>query len=96
MPPPEAVVSLWVESLQSAYSLARGERLNDLRGTKGRFLDARGLHPFSAIWGRVEAAQALCPDLNAEGLATSPHALWKAGREDADAEFRAEILEAAA
>lgn len=88
----DAICALWIEGLEAAYMLARGERLNELRGTKQRFLDARGIHPFSEAWGLVEAAQHLCPDLGADGVATSPHALWRAARADADDEFREEIV----
>ena len=88
----DAVTTLWVESLQSSYSLAYGERMNDLHGVYVRRYDDQGLHPFSTAWGAVKACEALCPELNVEGVATSAHALRKAAHADADRAFREEIV----
>lgn len=59
-----AVTDLWMTALQSAWGLARGERLNELdpEGRVRRF-DERGLHPYSHVVGQVHACQELVPVL---------------------------------
>jgi hypothetical protein len=40
------ITDLWIESLQAAYGLARGERLNELNGRYVKSRDDRGLPLF--------------------------------------------------
>jgi hypothetical protein len=89
------ITDLWIESLQAAYSLARGERLNELNGRYTKSRDERGLHGYSYVWGQVRALEGLEPVLANEDVTTDPIALRKAAHADAEAEFRAEILAAA-
>jgi hypothetical protein len=56
-------VAAWQEALSHAWSLARGERLQRLRGDRIRSFDDRGLHPFSLEVGRIQALQELVPEL---------------------------------
>jgi hypothetical protein len=86
------VIDLWIESLQAAYSLAKGERRNELAGRYVKSRDDTGLHPYSFVWGQVRALEGLEPVLANEDVTTSPGALRRAAAADAEAEFRAEIL----
>jgi hypothetical protein len=90
------VTELWVESLQAAYGLAKGERRNELAGNYVKSRDARGLHPYSYAFGQVKALEGLDSVLQDEMVSADPIALRKAAHADADAEFRAEILAEAA
>lgn len=56
-------VAAWQEALSHAWSLARGERLQRLRGDRIRTFDDRGLHPFSLEVGRIQALQEIVPEL---------------------------------
>lgn len=86
------VVDAWVESLQSAYGLAKGERRNELAGRYVKSRDGRGLHPYSYVWGAIRALEGLEPDLANEDVTTDAVTMRKLAHADADAEFRAEIL----
>lgn len=90
----DPLTQAWVEALQRAYTLARAERLNEMRGKYVRRFDAMGIHPESEAWGHIHLAENLDETLAAVGCA--PEALRQAAREDAEAEFRAEIVQAAA
>jgi predicted metal-dependent hydrolase len=86
------VTDAWIEMLQAAYGLAKGERRNELAGRYVKSRDDRGLVPYSYIWGAIRALEGLEPVLANEDVTTDPIALRKAAHADADAEFRAEIL----
>jgi hypothetical protein len=58
----------WEEALQSAYSIARGERLAWLKGRRPRSFDGRGLHPFSLEVGRIHACESIEPALREAGF----------------------------
>ena len=88
----EDICALWIESLQAAYSLARGERRNQLAGRYMKSRDERGLHPYSFVWGQIRTLEGLEPVLASEDLAIDPVTLKKVAYQDAEAEFRAEIL----
>lgn len=73
------------EKLMEAYRLARGERLAELHGRRPRLLDDRGIHPYSYVWGHVDA-------LGGSHTGISPEALRRDAREDAEAAFRREVI----
>lgn len=81
--PEDAVVALWLGSLSYAYGFSKGERANEIVGRHVKRFDARGLHPESVAWGAIQAAESLMPELAAECVATTPHALREAARMDA-------------
>ncbi len=84
--------ALRATALTQARSLARAERLHELRGGhRPRTFDDRGLHPYSVEWGRVWALQELVGELAADAP-TDPVALRRAAREDAIQAFKAELL----
>jgi hypothetical protein len=56
-------VQEWERSLQSAWALAKGQRLAELRGRRSRTFDERGLHPLSLEVGRIYALQEIEPVL---------------------------------
>lgn len=57
------VIEEWCQAVSRYHSLARGERLGELRGRRVRLLDDRGLHPLSLEIGRIMTCQALLPEL---------------------------------
>ena len=81
--------SAWVEALQAAYSIARGERLATLKGKRPRAFDVRGLHPFSEEVGRVFACESLAPELRFAGF--DHHLLRATAEQDAMELFLADI-----
>jgi hypothetical protein len=86
------IESEWCAALQAAYSLARGERLNVLQNRHVKRFDARGLHPYSEVWGRIRALEALLPTLML--AEADPIALRRAAESDAAEQFASELLEA--
>lgn len=93
----DAVVALWVESLQECWHLARGERAGELRGAHSKLLDARGMHPYSEAWGRVKAAERLLPDLAVVRVGTGPApcepvTLRRLAAQQAQEDFAAEVI----
>ena len=63
-PLPNQSVDRWQSALQDAYMLAHGERLAEIRGDRrAKWLDGRGLHPFSALWGEIVALESVEPVL---------------------------------
>lgn len=73
------------EKLMEAYRLALGERLGELRGHRPRLLDGRGIHPYSYVWGHVDA-------LGGSHTGISPEALRRDARAAAEETFRAEVI----
>ena len=60
----EAIFALWQEAMSNAYTLAKGARTAELRGDRRvKGFDQRGLHLYSAEWGRVFACEELFPQL---------------------------------
>lgn len=95
----DLIAEEWCASLQSAWSLARGERLAELEGKYLKRFDGRGLHPYSQLWGQVFACETLLPAL-AELRDTGDHrceaySLREAARREADAIYAARIIEEA-
>jgi hypothetical protein len=88
-----ALCGLWVEGLQSAYGLARGERSNELEGKYVPRFDGRGLHPYSHVVGQVQTCEVLLSELSFAQF--DPVTLRRLAREDADELFRQGILEEA-
>lgn len=84
------IVQRWCEAVTAAYELARGERLNELRGSHTRLLDGRGMHPFSEAIGAAHQCQALLPLLHACEL--DPWKLKRQAQDDAYELFREEVI----
>lgn len=75
-----------VDALQVAYDIAYTGRRANLRNTRLRTFDERGLHPYSVAWGRVFELEQLL------GVVTcSPHELREAAERDALDAFVAEV-----
>jgi hypothetical protein len=68
--------------------------MGELRGTRIKRFDDRGLHPESIVWGKIEALHELDADL-AE-LGADPVLFRIEAQREAEAMFRAEILESVA
>lgn len=101
---PNDAFAYWAASLEHAYRVLKGSRSHQLRGTKPRDWDSEGLHAVSAAMGRARAMEVLMPELaflwhiggeTPSEFKPAVRLLEKAAREDADREFRAEILLAA-
>jgi hypothetical protein len=86
----DPLTQAWVDALQRAYTLARNERLNEMRGKHVKRFDAMGLHPESEAWGQVHMAENLDPTLAAVGCA--PEGLREVARLDAEGEYHQQIL----
>ncbi len=84
------VAERWVEALETAYGLARGERLAEIRGDRRvKRFDSRGLHPYSEAWGRILSLEGLDPELAAlrdlgGDVACEPGTLRHAAHRDAE------------
>lgn len=81
-----AICHVWTEALTYAYGFAKGERANEIQGRHVKRWDARGLHPESVAWGAIHTCESLVKECAEEGVATTPHALREAARQDAWAE----------
>lgn len=85
------VVNAWVEALEEAWMLAKGERGNELRGRYVKRFDDRGLHPLSECWGRIHGLEAACPwlaDIRSLGeSACEPVFLRREAAREAEREF---------
>jgi hypothetical protein len=92
----ELIAETWLVCLTGAYSIAKQHRLRQLRGLPRQSYDARGIHPYSAEWGRAFALESLCPWLTAVREGCDPHTLRKEAQADADREFAEEIIRKAA
>jgi serine/threonine protein kinase HipA of HipAB toxin-antitoxin module len=64
----------YVAQLREAYALAKGEIAARQRGRRLRLFDERGVHPFSAAWGRASVLRCEPP---AEWRIQTPDAGWK-------------------
>lgn len=86
----------WLRALQGAYRLARAERLAELHGTRYRKYDERGVHVYSAEWGRIYGCEVLLPELADFRAITSefvgPIGLRQAACDEAEREFALIIL----
>jgi hypothetical protein len=83
------VIEEWCSALSNFYSLVRGERLGELRDRRSRLLDNRGLHPASLEIGRIQACEALLPELDV--LEFNHHELKQAAQQDAVEEYELEV-----
>jgi hypothetical protein len=84
------IIKAWCEAVCQHYTLAKGERLGELRGRRPRTIDERGLHPLSLEVGRILALQEMLPDLE---LLEFTHLLSrKAAHNDAANEYEQEIV----
>jgi hypothetical protein len=89
--PVELLLREWAESLEAAYREAKAARSRELRGRRGRTFDGRGLHPFSLEVGRVQAMETVLSDVIPPEAMLDPLALWRAGRDDAEAAFADDV-----
>lgn len=87
----EALLREWAESLEAAYREAKAARSRELRGRRGKSFDDRGLHPYSVEVGRVQAIEAALDDVIPPEALLDPLALWRAGRDDAEADFADDV-----
>lgn len=92
--PSEWAWSEFMAALRHAYLLARGERMNELRGKRVAKFDSRGLHPYSEAWGRISACLSLPgvtervrAEIEGEEIVLSPHQMRKVAHENAYREF---------
>jgi hypothetical protein len=84
------IIKAWCEAVCHHYTLAKGERLGELRGRRPRTIDERGLHPLSLEVGRILALQDLVPDL--ELLEFTHLRSRKVAHDDATKEHEEEIV----
>ena len=85
------ITDLWCRSLQEAWSLYRGARINDMKGLRVPRFDNRGLHPESVLIGQVLACQSLFPELQ---LAEFHPVNFRRGAEDEGYEqFAQQLIE---
>lgn len=86
----------WLRALQSAYRLARAERLAELNGSRYKRYDERGVHVYSAEWGRVYTCEVLMPELAEFRAVTSafcgPVLLRESAKWEAEQEYASEVL----
>lgn len=86
----------WTLSLQQAFSLARAERLHQLRGTYSKRFDGAGLHPYSLAWGEVMACESVFPELSVLRLtgetSCDPVSMRSVASADAERQFAREII----
>lgn len=88
----------WTEAVRQAFLLARGARLGELHGRRARLLDARGLHPYSEVWGVIGAlaSEEIGQWIIDNGLRLSPELLRRVAAEDAETEFADALVRARA
>lgn len=87
----------WMAMVEQAFALARGERLAILNGRRSRTFDDRGLHPYSEVWGKIDAftsepIAAWLQEGGRELTAITPPQLRAIAYAAADDEFRAALL----
>ena len=86
------IYECWVDALQHAYKYAKADRLATLRRRSLTRFDGRGLHRFSEECGRIGMCEHLLPVLGEAGF--DPLILRGAAVDDADEEYRAELVAA--
>jgi len=89
----EDLVAAWCMAVRSAYKLAYGGRLQELRDRRPNLLDARGLNPYSLEVGRIQALQEILPYLR--DLEFDPVLMRVEAKRDAEVTFAQEVLDAA-
>jgi hypothetical protein len=82
------VIEQFCEGLRSAWMIARGERLGELRGKRARLLNGAGLHDYSLEIGRLQTLMSLLPLLTE--LDFNPVELRREAHRDAELEFEVE------
>jgi len=88
----EVEVADWLlRELRRAWTLAKVERLNELREVHVRRFDAQGMHPWSQAWGFIEAYWAVLDLPMDEGLLPSAEMMRQEARKDAQGEYEAEL-----
>jgi hypothetical protein len=60
---PDFIFEVWCEAVAMAWSFCKSERLGELRGSRVKSFDGRGLHPYSIEWGRILACEVIFPEL---------------------------------
>ena len=97
-PSDEAIFELWQNAVRMALMLAKAARTAELRGDRRlKAFDSRGVHVYSAEWGRIFACEELIPELSelrgcGEGI-LDPVSLRSLAAREAESDFLEDVRE---